>query len=66
MKLNVANLLNDWTRYYMNIHDYKQDDNKFFVLKEGKSIKYRKEDGDIITYRRKDGQRFSLSFSYNF
>jgi TonB-dependent receptor len=66
VKLNVANLLNDWTRYYMNIHDYRQDDNKFYVLKEGKSIKYRKEDGDIITYRRKEGRRFSLSVSYNF
>lgn len=65
VKLNVSNLLNDWTRYYMNVHDYIQADNKFSVLKEGKSIRYRKEDGDIITYRRKDGQRFNLSFSYN-
>ncbi|SKA33276.1 Secretin and TonB N terminus short domain-containing protein [Chitinophaga eiseniae] len=66
VKLNLTNLLNDWTRYYMNIHDYVQDETKFDVLKAGKSIKYRKEDGDIITYRRKDGQRFSMSVSYNF
>ncbi|QJB30155.1 TonB-dependent receptor [Chitinophaga oryzae] len=66
VKLNLTNLLNDWTRYYMNIHDYEPDDTRFFILKAGRSIKYRKEDGDIITYRRKDGQRFSMSVSYSF
>ncbi|MBO9153527.1 TonB-dependent receptor domain-containing protein [Chitinophaga sp. GCM10012297] len=66
VKLNLANLLDEYTRFYMNIHDYVQDDTKFSVLKEGRSIKYHKEDGDIITYRRKEGRRFSLSFSYNF
>ncbi|KKX48120.1 hypothetical protein [Sphingobacterium sp. IITKGP-BTPF85] len=66
LKFNMANLLDDWTRYYMNIHDYETDDNKLDVLKKGKSIKYNKEEGDIITYRRRDGQRFSLSVSYNF
>ncbi|WP_423735804.1 TonB-dependent receptor domain-containing protein [Chitinophaga caseinilytica] len=66
VKLNLSNLLDDYTRFYMNIHDYTQDDTKFSVLKEGRSIRYRKEDGDIITYKRKDGRRFSLSFSYSF
>ncbi len=66
VKINLANLLDDWTRYYMNIHDYEQDENKLSILKEGKSIRYNKEEGDIITYRRKDGQRFSFSVTYNF
>ncbi len=66
VKLNLANLLDDWTRYYVNIHDYEQDENKLSVLKEGKSIQYNKEEGDNITYRKKDGRRFSLSVSYNF
>ncbi|MCW3463008.1 TonB-dependent receptor domain-containing protein [Chitinophaga nivalis] len=66
VKFNLANLLDDWTRYYMNVHDYKSDDTKFYVLEPGKSVKYRKADGDIITYRKKEGRRFSLSVSYNF
>ncbi|NSL87842.1 TonB-dependent receptor [Chitinophaga sp. Mgbs1] len=66
VKLNLSNLLNDYTRFYMNIQDYTQDDTKFSVLKEGRSVRYRKEDGDIITYQRKDGRRYSLSFNYNF
>jgi len=66
VKFNIANLLDDWTRYYVNVHDYEQDDNKLDVLKEGKSIRYNKEEGDNITYRRREGRRFSLSVSYNF
>lgn len=66
VKFNFANLLDEWTRYYMNIHDYEQDENKLNVLKQGKSIKYNKAEGDNITYRRKDGQRFSFSVTYNF
>ncbi|PUV22724.1 TonB-dependent receptor [Sphingobacterium athyrii] len=66
VKFNMANLLDEWTRYYMNVQDYEQDDTKFYVLKKGKSIKYNKEEGDIITYRRKDGRRFNLSVTYNF
>ncbi|GAA0885176.1 hypothetical protein GCM10009120_37750 [Sphingobacterium siyangense subsp. cladoniae] len=66
VKFNMANLLDEWTRYYMNIQDYDQDDTKFYVLKKGRSIKYNKEEGDIITYRRREGQRFNLSVSYSF
>jgi hypothetical protein len=66
VKLNLANLLDEYTRFYMNLYDYTQDDTKFYVLKEGRTIKYRKNDGDIITYRRKEGRRFSMSFTYNF
>jgi TonB-dependent receptor len=66
VKFNISNLLNDWTRYYMNMNDYEQDETKLDVLKEGKSIQYNKEEGDNITYRKKEGQRFGLSVSYNF
>lgn len=66
VKLNIANLLDDWTRYYSNINDYEQDENKLDVLKKGKSIRYSKEEGDNITYRRREGRRFSLSVTYNF
>ncbi|MNE93701.1 hypothetical protein D3C80_1915830 [compost metagenome] len=66
VKFNISNLLNDWTRYYMNMNDYEQDETKLDVLKEGKSIQYNKEEGDNITYRKKEGRRFGLSVSYNF
>src|SRR5690606_18146081 len=36
VKLNIANLLDDWTRFYVNIDDYEMDDNKFYILKKGK------------------------------
>ena len=65
-KLNIANILDDWTRFYRNIKDYEQDENKQSILMTGKSIKYNKAEGDIITYRKKDGVRFSLSVSYKF
>ncbi|WP_270088204.1 TonB-dependent receptor [Sphingobacterium sp. SYP-B4668] len=66
VKLNIANILDDWTSYYINIDDYETDDNKFYILKKGKSIQYNKEEGDNITYRKREGRRFSLSVSYNF
>ncbi|ULT26568.1 hypothetical protein KUH03_06855 [Sphingobacterium sp. E70] len=34
VKFNMANLFDEWTRYYMNIQDYEQDDTKFYVLKK--------------------------------
>ncbi|WP_126974388.1 TonB-dependent receptor [Gynurincola endophyticus] len=67
VKLNIANILDDWTRYYVNIHDYEMDEStKLNVLKEGKSIQYNKAEGDNITYRKREGRRFSLSVTYNF
>lgn len=67
VKLNIANLLDDWTRYYVNIDDYETDnDTKLDILKKGRSIKYNKSEGDNITYRKREGRRFSLSVAYNF
>lgn len=69
IKFNMANLLNEWTRFYTNTEAYemitpgKEADG--FRLVKGDN-KYNKGDGDTITYRKQDGRRFNLSFTYNF
>lgn len=70
VKINVANLLNEWTRFYVNAWAYERyrDDNTGNVAY--KLIKgdngYKKEDGDLIMYRRQEGQRFSISATFKF
>ncbi|MGE8423052.1 MAG: TonB-dependent receptor, partial [Sphingobacterium siyangense] len=67
-KLNMANLLDDWTRYYQNTEGYSVgNENGIYTIKKFKGDnRYNKADGDIITYRKKDGRRFNLSLTYNF
>lgn len=69
IKINLANLLNEWTRYYVNAQAYEDviENNTWagYKLVKGNNG-YKKEDGDIITYRRQEGRRLSVSLSYNF
>ncbi|WP_434454068.1 TonB-dependent receptor domain-containing protein [Sphingobacterium multivorum] len=67
-KLNMANLLDDWTRYYQNTEGYSVgNENGIYTIKKFKGDnRYNKADGDIITYRKKEGRRFNLSLTYNF
>lgn len=72
VKFNLANLLNDWTRYYRNELLLSEKEIKD-LQKEGKksssigNVKYNKNDkGDVILYQRRDGRRYGLSVSYNF
>ncbi|SEG27397.1 Outer membrane receptor proteins, mostly Fe transport [Sphingobacterium lactis] len=63
-KLNMANLLNEWTSYYLNpIHD-SRDVEKVNSIKG--DLKFNKDDYDYIVYRKRNGRRFSLSVTYNF
>lgn len=68
VKLNMANLLDDWTRYYQNVEGYSvgNEDGLYVIKKLKGDNRYNKADGDIITYRKKDGRRFNLSFTYSF
>lgn len=68
LKLNMANILNEWAVYYTNTTGYTEINELGggWNAVEGKSNRYRKEEGDNIVYRRKDGQRFNLSLTYNF
>lgn len=67
-KLNMANLLDDWTRYYQNTEGYNiGNENGIYSIEKLKGDnRYNKADGDIITYRKKDGRRYNLSLTYNF
>ncbi|MCW8310022.1 TonB-dependent receptor [Sphingobacterium sp. InxBP1] len=68
VKLNMANLLDDWTRYYQNVEGYSvgNEDGVYTIKKLKGDNRYNKADGDVITYRKKDGRRFNLSLTYNF
>lgn len=69
VKLNMANLLNEWTRYYVNAQGYEIDNNNSGELRYNRlkgNNGYNKQDGDIIMYRRQEGQRFSLTATYKF
>jgi len=70
VKLNLANLLDDWTRYYENTEGFTTANDpqtgNYVTTKVKGDNKYNKADGDIITYRKKDGRRFNLSVTYNF
>ncbi|MGV6946201.1 carboxypeptidase regulatory-like domain-containing protein [Sphingobacterium kyonggiense] len=72
VKLNLANLLDDWAVYYRNENyktPYEIELEQQFATKEVKSVgdlKYKKEDGDRILYRQKEGRRYGLSVTYNF
>ncbi|GHE23378.1 TonB-dependent receptor [Sphingobacterium griseoflavum] len=68
MKLNMANILNEWAIYYTNTTGYTEinQEGGGWIPVEGKSNRYRKEDGDNLVYRRKEGQRFNLSLTYSF
>lgn len=69
IKLNVANLLDEWTRYYVNTYGYEQADSQSGGLSYNRAKGdngYSKADGDLIMYRRQEGRRFSLSLTYNF
>lgn len=69
VKVNVANLLNEWTRYYVNAQGYQPANDGSGVLKYDR-VKgdngYSSADGDIIMYRRQEGQRFSITATYKF
>lgn len=69
VKINAANLLNEWTRYYVNAkaYEYVNDNSgqpKYNLVKGNNG--YKKEDGDLIMYRRQEGLRFSISATYKF
>ncbi|PRD56112.1 TonB-dependent receptor [Sphingobacterium gobiense] len=71
LKLNVANLLNEWGFFYQNsFSDFEQ-------LRPGESgntlgyrligdLKYEPNDGDRKVYRKRDGRRLNLTLTYNF
>jgi uncharacterized membrane-anchored protein len=69
IKINMANMLNEWTRYYVNAQAYEHVNDgsgqlKFNLVKGNNG--YKKEDGDLIMYRRQEGQRFSITATYKF
>jgi len=67
IKLNAANLLDEYIIFYRNVNAYQGDpDNGGWRLKEGNSTAYEPEKGDRATYRAKTGRNITLSFSYNF
>lgn len=69
VKLNLANLINDWAIYYANNHSYNIMVDGQEVLTEDLQrgdLRYSKKDDDTILYRRKEGRRFGLSVTYNF
>jgi hypothetical protein len=70
VKLNLANLLDDWTRYYENTEGFTTANDPqtgdYVTTKVKGENKYNKVDGDIITYSKKDGRRFNLSVTYEF
>lgn len=65
-KLNLSNLLNDWTRYYRNNNLYDKDQIGDSDLISKGDTNFNKDDGDQILYRRQDGRRYSLSLTYSF
>ena len=64
VKLNVGNLLNSESLFYLNSNGYKQDE-QFKVVPNFGTDKYEK-DFDDIRYRIKYGVNSSLSISYKF
>ena len=70
-RLNMANLLNEWTQFYRNDFYYSDADVEK-QLEIGSpnprrgDLAFNKEDGDTMLYRRQDGQRFHISLIYNF
>lgn len=67
LKLNAANLLNEWNIYYTNARAYEQDpaDGSKWLRVRGNDD-YNKQDGDVIKFRSRSGRRFSMSLTYNF
>lgn len=65
LKFNMANLLNDWTRYYFNPEAYKSGPEGTEIKNIGDD-RFNKAHGDIIIYRKREGTRYSLSLTYNF
>lgn len=67
LKLNIANLLNAKTFFYRNDDGWVEDyATNTFKLKDGKTDKYKKEEGDFITYHVKTGTNISMAFTYKF
>ena len=64
-KLNLANILNDWTQYYRNDQLYNKGRTGGVDRNIGDN-RYKKEDGDVILYRKLDGRRYGLSLTYSF
>ena len=65
LKLNVGNLLDTETLFYMNANGYKQNEaNDGFIPKFGKDSYEKKYDD--VRYRIKQGRNSSLSVSYKF
>lgn len=62
LKLNMANILNEWTRFYQNSKITTPSANGEL---NGDNT-YDKGDGDTFVYRRRDGRRFNISLTYNF
>jgi len=70
-KLNVANILNEWTKIYRNdsYFDKEQIDRWKEAGKPNLSRgtpKYNKKDNDVILYQKQEGRRFGLSLTYSF
>lgn len=65
VKLNMANLLNEWAVFYTNSEGFDRPDGSTYIRVLGDD-RYNKEDGDTIVYRRREGQRFNILISYNF
>ncbi len=75
VKVNAANLLNQWTQIYRNerylspaeLEDMnnKAPDSETKMTSKG-DIKYNKADDDVILYRSKEGRRYSITFTYKF
>lgn len=65
LKLNIANLLNSKTTFYKNFDGYTGG-GSIYELKDGKSDKYNKAEGDFITYQVKTGTNVSMAFTYRF
>ncbi|NML24000.1 TonB-dependent receptor [Pseudoflavitalea sp. G-6-1-2] len=69
VKLNIANILNEWSNYYVNAKGYEttttgSGPREFRKLNGNNG--YNKKDGDLIMYRSREGQRFSLTATYKF
>lgn len=69
LKLNMANILNEWSNYYVNAKGYElvsQGSGPQEFRKANGNNGYNKADGDLIMYRSREGQRISFTATYKF
>jgi len=65
LKLNISNLFNSQLFFYKNFSGYTNADGVYTLI-EGKSDKYKKDEGDYISYKVKTGTSYNLAFTYRF